>query len=140
MPLHELIDRENPKCLYCDTEFGSIRQIGDVMLAPIGSSAFGMRLEAQILKCQKCHEIFEIHWTETQKNETTYQIFVFTCNGIVVVNWYQFGFVLGSEELLCAEEYYTPSVKKENFIPEFPVDFSDKKKLHKKLKTYLVFS
>lgn len=109
------------------------------MMAPIGSPMFRMRFECQILKCPKCKETFEIHWTESEDNETQFWAFIFTCKKITVLHHYKTGFSMGGKELLTKEEYYIPQ-KGTEYIPEFYVDFSDKKKLHKKLKTYLVFS
>jgi hypothetical protein len=108
------------------------------MLAPVGHPLFRLRFEVQILKCQSCREIFEIHWTEDNENVVKFTGFVFSCKSIVVQSIYASGFGIGNKELLQPEQYEPQFAK--SYIPEFVVNFSDKKKLHKKLKTYLVFS
>jgi hypothetical protein len=130
--LHELIDREKPSCLYCRGEF-DIKQDG---FFPGGITS--LTYEVQMLTCRKCDEVFEIHWVD-DAGQLTWSGFVFTCNEVVVFHSYASGFYIGGIELLY-QNWVGASAKLENCVPEFKVDFSDKKKLYKKLKTYLVFS
>lgn len=130
--LHELIDRENPSCLYCHGEC-DIKQDG---FFPGG--IVSLTYEVQILTCAKCDEEFEIHWID-DAGKLTWLGFVFSCNEIVVFNLYSSGFYIGGNELLY-RNWVGRNAKLENVVPPFEVDFNDKKKLFKKLKTYLVFS
>lgn len=130
--LHELIDRENPLCLYCQGEL-DLKHDG---FFPGG--IVSLTYDVQMLTCRDCDEVFEIHWID-DAGKVTYAAFVFTCNEIVVFNLYADGFFVGGNELLY-QNWVGASAKLENSIPAFNVDFSDKKKLFKKLRTYLVFS
>lgn len=128
MEMHELIDREDPRCLYCNSE------------CDVRVDGFGIGLishDVNILSCRKCKEIFEIH-SINKNGETTYTSFVFTCKRLAVVNSYAHGFAIGGREYLYGK--WTANTYYDNYISPFDIDFSDKKKLHKKLKTYLVFS
>jgi hypothetical protein len=128
--LHELIDREDPKCLYCNSDF-DIELSGDY----IGGSS--SMLNVDILSCRNCHEQFEITSIDEADNVIA---FAFTCKGIVIRNVYHLqSFILGGKELLygiISSSY----PENPNYIPEFNIDFSDKNKLYEKLKTYLIFS
>lgn len=130
--LHELIDRENPSCLYCKGEL-DLKHDG---FFPGGIAS--LIYDIQMLTCRDCDEIFEIHWVD-DAGKVTYVAFVFSCNEIVVFNSYSTGFHVGGNELLY-QNWSGSTAKLENSIPAFNVDFSDKKKLYKKLKTYLIFS
>lgn len=129
-PLHELIDRDDPSCLYCKSPC-DLMQDGFLALT-------SLYYECQILTCRKCKEIFEIHWVE-DNGETRYVAFVFTCKDIVVDYQYADGIHIGGRELLYHNKFGTKPITG-GFLPAFPIDFSNKRKLHNKLKTYLVFS
>lgn len=128
MKLHELINREEPKCLYCKSS------------CDYSLDGFGVGLashDVDILTCQKCKEIFEVHTTTQPSGESEVDGMSFTCKDIVVVCSYEYGFAIGGKE------YLYPNWSANNtyqYLEPFPVDFSNKKKLYKKLKTYLVFS
>ncbi len=143
--LHELIDREDPRCLYCNSDC-DLKQDG----IPMSMSSTNHTYEVQILTCRNCQEIFEIHWYETDQQVTQYYGFVFTCKDLLVFNMYLMkpyedldgAFCLGKRSKNLWKHHKN---KPANFpfrprIPPFPVDFSDKEKLYEKLKTYLVFS
>ena len=137
--MHELIDREDPRCLYCNSECDLI-QDGQVILGPGSVNHIGQVWEVQILTCRnkKCHEVFEIHWFDN-RGEIKMTHFVFTCKKITVMHRYdEDNFGIGGKELLCPGEHDFKFAK--FFVPKFEVNFSDKKALHKKLKTYLTFS
>lgn len=129
--MHELIDREDPKCLYCNSDC-DFKHDG---FFPAGIS--NLYYELEILTCRKCKEIFEIHWID-DAGEFRYLSFVFTCKDIVVLNRYSSGYSIGGKEFLYVN--WSAGKNPDNFIPAFPVDFSNKNKLYKKLKTYVVFS
>lgn len=126
MQMHELIDRDDPRCLYCNNEV-------DLKLDGMGVAL--ATYEVQILKCRKCKEQFEIHESGVG-NDTKIVAFVFTCKKIAIFYKYDEGFMIGNHDLLWSNR----SVNGHPWIIPFTIDFSDKKKLHKKLKTYLVFS
>lgn len=136
MQLHELIDREDPKCLYC-------RVRCDLKVTGRNSSvAQPDPYTIEILTCTniKCQEIFEIHsWDDDQRVSD----FVFTCKDIVVINKYPqpsgtaVGFNIGDKSNLWPKMF---SGHITTNIPPFKIDFSNKNKLYNKLKTYLVFS
>lgn len=129
MKMHELIDREDPKCLYCQSDF-------DIKLESDSSVSLNPVYNIEILTCQKCKEVFQIYWWDDNDVDS----FQFSCKEIVVLHTYDGlykGFHIGDKRAL------RPSHMQRNesvSVPEFFVDFSDKKKLHKKLKTYLIFS
>lgn len=136
MQMHELIDREDPRCLYCQSECDfKLEHRPDIITLPPDT------YYVEILTCIKCKEIFEIHGYEDELTKITK--FVFTCKNIVVINQYpqpsgiMVGFNIGDKSNLWPKTF---SGHKTINIPTFEVNFSDKKKLHKKLKTYLVFS
>lgn len=129
MQLHELIDREDPKCLYCDS-FCDDYMDGE-------SISHNINYYVQIFRCRKCHETFEIHWIDDMV-KTKMQGFLFTCEPLTVFNLYNKGFSIGGKELHFSRwKSLNPGF---NFIEEFEVDFSNKNKLLEKLKTYLIFS
>jgi hypothetical protein len=126
--LHELIDPDEPKCLYCN------RAILDNATAIRSSSIYGvrsiMKYDTETLYCVDCKETFEIHSLQREDGYTTYEGFSFTCKGYSIFNNY-------------GEKYFDISDKKGKHItaiPEFPANFSSRKKLHEKLKTYILFS
>lgn len=121
--LHELIDREEPRCLYCN----SYTDINFVSERPPRTS---LVLEKEELTCSKCGEFFIIHYIQNSLAETEYDGFTFTCNDYSV--YYNY-----------IESYFDISdLNKKHItaIPAFEVNFSDKEKLYNKLKTYLIFS
>ncbi len=129
--LHELIDPNEPKCLYCNQEFldsatslRSGRYSGHGVYTPM------TRYDAETFYCVDCKETFEIHSLQGSDGYTTYTGFSFTCKGYNIFNNY-------------IEKYFDISDKKGKHItaiPEFPANFSSRKKLHEKLKTYILFS
>lgn len=132
--LHELINREDPRCLYCNYKC-DFKMDGRASTVANPDSYF-----VEILTCIKCKEIFEIHgWDDTAQITD----FVFTCKKIVVLNKYPqssgvaVGFNIGNRTNLWPQMFGGDATI--NVAP-FDIDFSDKNKLHKKLKTYLVFS
>lgn len=133
--MHELIDKEDPRCLYCGSEcdfkvYGI--DLAAVQPLPVISS------DAEMLDCRSCKERFIIHSDQTPTGETVYQRFFFSCKDLMVAHHY--------DKDMFAIFRITKSKKKslpDNsaiWVPSFEVDFSDKKKLHKKLETYVVFS
>jgi hypothetical protein len=90
----------------------------------------------EILTCVKCKEVFEIHWWE----DCDIDSFVFSCKDIAVLCVYDgqyAGFHIGNiKNLWPSRHTQDDSID----IPFFEIDFSYKKILHEKLKTYLVFS
>lgn len=133
--MHELIDREDPRCLYCNSRC-DIEMDGGFVAGMIS-----LTQEVQVLTCFKCKEVFEVHWVDdSQTGIVTYLDFVFSCDDIVVINRY------GEETFYIVDKKYLYRRSRPNGlavshpIPQFTVDFSDKKKLYEKLKTYRVFS
>lgn len=130
--MHRLIDREGPRCLYCHTEC-------DIKLDGIPQSNKNMvAFNVEVLTCRKCKEVFEIHWWEEDPIEIA--DFVFTCKKIAVLYKYDgmyAGFHVGNRSNLWPNIFKIIDTVD---VPPFKVDFSDKKKLYKKLRTYLVFS
>lgn len=121
--LHELIDRDDPKCLYCHS--GIVYELKSEWL-PNSS----LKADAEILTCQKCKEVFKIHSLQGADGVTEYTGMTFSCKSYRVFNSY-------------IESYFSIFDDKGKHIvsiPSFMVDFSDKDKLYEKLKTYLIFS
>ncbi len=128
--MHELIDRDEPRCLYCKSVC-SIKLDGTA-ITPNNTIV----RHVEILTCIKCKEVFEIHWWD----ECDIDSFVFSCKNITILYVYEgqyAGFHLGNKTNLWPSRH---TQENSIAIPFFEVDFSDKKKLHKKLKTYLTFS
>jgi hypothetical protein len=129
MKLHELIDMEDPKCLYC-------KSLCDIHIDGFGSM-IATSYEVDLLVCRACSEMFEIH----TKDHVKVYAFVFTCNEIVVFNSYSYnGFAIGGINYLWKQTPKTRVLTRNEFIPTFDIDFSDKIKLYNKLKTYQIFS
>lgn len=135
MRIHELIDKNFPCCFYCGTEF-------DLNAMSLSSSsgyaaylAGGMniaRTDRETLFCVDCKERFEIHSNQQNDGETIYTGFIFTCKGLeVYCNYEKATFDISSLE---------DRQGRSTAIPEFEPDFTDRDKLHTKLRTYLVFS
>ena len=132
MQLHELIDREDPRCLYCKSEC-DIQLTGNYIL-PGSSSQYNV----DMLTCRKCKERFDIHWIDEATNVVS---FAFSCKKMAVFHAYGHGFIIGiKKELLWSYEDRADTKDTDKYLPPFDIDFSDKKKLHNKLKTYLLFS
>ena len=130
MQLHELIDREDPRCLYCKSEC-------DIKLDGTGiSNSNTLVYNVEILTCRKCEEKFEIYWWD----DCDVSSFSFSCKDLAVLSTYD-GKLAGLH--VAHKKYMWPDYLRQADsvdIPPFNIDFSDKKKLHKKLKTYLLFS
>lgn len=124
--LHELIDREDPRCLYCNS---------DLSLRMDGSFAGSLNYDIETLSCPKCLEKFQIFSTALHSN-TEYTSFLFSCLDICVsIEYSSNEFRIGNLKLMW------PSVTS-NYItvPSFHIDFSDKKHLYLKLKKYIAIS
>lgn len=131
--LHELIDRNVPCCPYCNAEFDtnamSIRSSSSHIMRKFGINNV-VRSDAETLYCVDCKETFEIYSHQSDDGETHYTGFNFTCKGLSV-------------ECKYVESVFDiTNLKGEHKtgIPSFTPDFSDRDKLYKKLKTYLIFS
>ena len=119
MFLHELFNQDDPACLYCQDKCW-VRGWGEALMY------------ADTYTCIKCKEAFSITGMRNDPDEV--DGFTFTCNGISSHSNYemkQFGLKKISED-----DWKSPLI----WIPEFPVDFSDKEGLFKKLKIYLIFA
>jgi len=131
--LHELIDRDVPRCLYCDVDFDmnamSIRSSSGYVAYKLGQANIA-RSDTETLYCVDCKEKFEIHSSQSDEGETTYSGFTFTCKGFEVFVDYIKSTIDISD---LKGEYHTA-------LPVFNPDFSDRDKLYEKLKTYIVFS
>lgn len=121
--MHELIDREDPHCLYCN---GKCDIALEGKLLPASSTTY----DTETLTCQECNERFCIDNIQNEKGETTYIAFSFTCKKYNVVFLY-------TDK---AFDLYTRKGKHITTLPVFEVDFSDKNKLYDKLKIYVLFS
>jgi hypothetical protein len=120
---HELIDQDEPRCLYCNREV-------NVNLSSQWLPGTSLRLDIETLTCRKCRESFWIHSLQGDDGHTKIDGFTFSCEDF----WVFYNYVEG---------YFDVKDKNRKFlfaIPAFPLDFSDKNKLYEKLKTYLVFS
>jgi hypothetical protein len=125
--LHELIDWQDPQCLYCqascDTELRGLHPNYNV----------------NTYTCRGCRETFEIHWGGFVDVEEI-AVFSFTCRDLMVCHQYGHGFAIDNHSLLWDGSRSPKSTNVQHCIPPFDVDFSDKDKLYRKLQTYLVFS
>lgn len=121
--MHELIDREDPHCLYCN---GKCDIALEGKLIPASSTTY----DTETLTCQECGERFCIDFIQNSSGETSYMAFTFTCKKYNVVYLY-------AEACF---DIYTRKDKHITTLPVFEVDFSDKKKLFDKLRTYIIFS
>jgi hypothetical protein len=121
--MHELIDPKDPVCLYCNGPC-------DIALDDRFLSSSTTIYDTEILTCQDCNEKFSIASFQNEKGETTYMAFSFTCKK------YQVVFLYADESF----DLYTRRGKHIVTLPPFQVNFSDKKKLFEKLKTYVIFS
>jgi hypothetical protein len=118
---HNLIDREDPICLYCGKR---------CVIDYHGTRVQNTVEDCDILTCQGCQETFRVNSVRDPAGETTYTEFNFTCKDYTVIYKYADDkFVIRDKD---RKDIAT--------IPTFEVDFSDKKRLHEKLKTYIIFS
>src|SRR5580698_876428 len=120
--MHELIDPNEPKCLYCNSDV-------DTGLSSEYLMNTGIRANVETLTCKKCKETFQIYSTQGLDGITTIGGFAFSCKKLRVFFSY-----------LKSNFYISKRGNDITNIPSFTVDFSDKKKLYEKLKTYIVFS
>jgi hypothetical protein len=138
--MHELIDREYPVCLYCgsqcDTKFSG-------ELLPRSNYQYNV----DILTCQACGEVFEIHAKQSAEGETQYLAFSFTCKDYYVYCGYNDKslYIGKNPESLFDEAGNFPDFiiglsVAAVILPKFQVNFSNKNKLFEKLKTYIIFS
>lgn len=131
--MHELIDQEDPRCLYCQSEV-------DIHLdgLPVKGNA-GISFNVETLTCRSCGETFEIYSEDYPSGKTVYTSFLFSCKDICVLHDYdKKEFTIGNINLLWKNLNKDTSFDVN--ITVFNIDFSDKKKLYKKLKTYVTFS
>ena len=127
MLMHELIDREDPRCLYCQSE---VDFKSDCSFYHAGTT-----YNVDLFSCRECKEQFEIHWVEDEDPRA----FTFTCKDVVVSSRYKTDFELGGKELLwefCMNGRPNNSI----YIPIFEVEFSNKDALYQKLKSLILFS
>lgn len=121
--MHELIDREDPVCLYCGAQC-------EVFLSATQLPHSSLMEDQESLTCISCKEEFMISSLQNPEGDTNYTGFTFTCQDyLVFVNY--------------LEDYFEIKDKNGKYIialPSFNVDFSDKNKLREKLKTYIIFS
>jgi hypothetical protein len=119
------------KCLYCGGRF-------DTFSESIGFPSYIV----DIFTCTSCKEVFEIHSLDEVYNVLG---FLFTCKDICVFEFKvdnRAGFILGGQELRHKNginPLFGPT-DHSVIVNCFDIDFSDKEKLYKKLRTYLVFS
>lgn len=121
--MHELIDQEDPRCLYCNGKC-------DIAFEGKTIAHSAQMYDIDTLTCQECGERFCIDSLQNSAGETTYVAFTFTCKKYDVVFLYSDA----------AFDIFTRKGKHITTLPAFEVDFSDKKKLFQKLKTYVIFS
>lgn len=121
--LHELIDRDDPKCLYCHS--GIVYELKSEWLPNTS-----LKADVEIITCQKCKEVFKIHSLQGGDGATEYTGMTFSCRDYRVF----FNYIESYLSIFDDKGKYIVS------IPSFIVDFSDKDKLYEKLKTYLIFS
>jgi hypothetical protein len=122
MLLHELIDRDEPKCLYCNSGV-------DTRLTSEWIPKTALKADHEGVSCHSCNEVFGIYSFQKSDGETVYTGFTFTCREYNIY----FDYSMNCFDVKIGAEYVTT-------IPFFTVDFSDKEKLCEKLKTYCVFS
>jgi transcription elongation factor Elf1 len=126
LKLHELIDKDTPKCLYCNVAFTD----DSLDLKSEWLPNTSLKADKEMLTCNNCREEFEILSLQGSDGVTEYTGFTFTCKKYRVF----FNYI---------EDYFDISDQRGKHIiaiPSFTVDFSNKQKLYQKLKTYLVFS
>lgn len=120
---HELIDKDEPKCLYCYRDV-------DISSSSQWLPGTNLRADTETLTCRKCKESFWIHSVQGDDGVTKIDGFTFSCKNF----WVFYNYV---------EDYFDVKDKNRKFlfaIPSFPIDFSNRDKLYEKLKTYLLFS
>jgi hypothetical protein len=131
MQEHELIDRDVPRCLYCNSDVDV-----DLRLTWISGRQPG-RGDIETLSCRQCKEMFRIYSNQDTLGETNILGFMFSCNKIFIYHHYNSDTIfLGRDDRI----YSSALDPNPTHFPAFTMNFSDKKKLHSKLQTYLVFS
>ena len=135
MKPHKLIDREKPECLFCKSDV-------NLHISSVGYPAY--TVDSLTCRNKKCKTIFEIHAYEDSDYEDNVVAFTFTCKDLCIRNNYATGaavgtVLIGAHDLLYSKRGISaPYI--ELGIDSLSFDFSNKKKLYKKLKTYVVFS
>jgi len=132
--MHKLMDQEDPKCLYCN---GQCSVSLEGYKAPMGCSD-----DREILTCTLCKEVFTIFSIQSIEGETIYYGFSFSCQDITVFYEYKnknFGLFSQKTKSIVDEHGDMEDISPTE-VPIFEIDFSNKNKLHNKLKTYLLFS
>ena len=124
IPTHNLIDPENPKCLYCHNLITTIVRDSQSIIGT------GLYQDNETFICLYCKEHFIIITYLDSNNETEYIAFGFTTENYAIYHWYEL------------KEFEIMDRKKEKFITSlslFDVDFSDKEKISNKIDIYLTF-
>lgn len=127
------MDKNVPCCFYCGVEFDlnaiSLSSSSGYIAYKLGQMNIA-RTDRETLFCVDCKERFEILSHQQNDGETVYTGFVFTCNGLEVYCHYE------------DSTFEITNLKGEHktTIPEFEPDFTNRDKLHEKLRTYLLFS
>lgn len=135
---HELIDKENPKCLFCKSEC-------DIKLDGLTKTSITtINFNVEILTCRSCNEVFEIYSEDDMIGDLVYTAFQFSCEDICVLYDYDKSvYIISKPNMLWENLGKSPTTRTlapEIKTPPFEIDFSNKKKLYKKLKTYVTFS
>lgn len=129
MEILKLVNIENRQCPYCLADCEIVSDGG-----PIAPPLISFNVD--ILTCLSCQEKFEIHWWG--EDEPKIVNFVFSCKDICVFYNLENNYCLiGNEDLLWKSH---KSMHGKQRITIFIPDFSNKEKLHNKLKVYLIFS
>lgn len=121
-----------PCCPYCDTEFNDIRiETSKTIFKHVKTGyLFMTRHDTETFYCGNCKENFQIRSLQNYDSETIYTGFNFTCRELSVFYNYL-------ESVIDINELKGKHIVA---IPSFDPDFSDKDKLHEKLRTYIIFS
>ena len=118
MELHNLIDIDNPICLYCKSYCDIFQNATEY--PPLVSNTY---------TCQKCKEKFIIYFVDG--SEIKFTGFQFTCNEYDV--WLSY-----KEKKFAIKKKDTPADRM--WVPYFDFNFSEKDKLYQKLKVYVLFA
>jgi hypothetical protein len=119
MELHNLINMDDPVCLYCQAYCDVFQDAKGY--PPLVTNAY---------TCQKCKEKFEMFVVDG--SNVKYIGFSFTCNHYKVWQSY-INNKLGLANISFDAIDYI-------WVPYFEVDFSKKEELYKKIKTYILFA
>jgi hypothetical protein len=115
METHKLMDENNPKCLYCNSN------------CDVSGWGSGMQW-GNDFTCQQCGEVFQTEHSE----DSPVGGFMFSCDKIKIYHDYanqKFGLIK-----------IDPKSTAISWVPEFDINFADKEAFYQKIKTYLIFS